>query len=261
MCNIYLCVCMCLHVYAYASMCSSTCASVLYLRIDRGQSSISVSVTVVFPLLAYQPPPMGHAVLYISVYVYGLHTVLHMWISRTTIKNQFSPSNTWLPGIKIKPLDFGCRCLSLFSHLNWPNTLVLKQDLSRSWLAGSVSGCLCLCHISSLVIGSHCCTQAFVCLFILHLTSVSPPSSPPSLSSFTSSSLPLFPLSPPPLLFRKGHVSSGYQPAVAYQVAVRLGTSSPVKGRQGSQVGGKGPKGKEFITSYITFENFTHYTV
>jgi hypothetical protein len=98
-------------------------------------------------------------------------------------------------------------------------------------------------------------------LFILHLTSVSPPSSPPSLSSFTSSSLPLFPLSPPPLLFRKGHVSSGYQPAVAYQVAVRLGTSSPVKGRQGSQVGGKGPKGKEFITSYITFENFTHYTV
>lgn len=173
---------MCLHVYAYASMCSSTCASVLYLRIDRGQSSISVSVTVVFPLLAYQPPPMGHAVLYISVYVYGLHTVLHMWISRTTIKNQFSPSNTWLPGIKIKPLDFGCRCLSLFSHLNWPNTLVLKQDLSRSWLAGSVSGCLCLCHISSLVIGSHCCTQAFVCLFILHLTSVSPPSSPPSLS-------------------------------------------------------------------------------
>lgn len=68
-------------------------------------------------------------------------------------------------------------------------------------------------------------------------------------------SLPQFPLPPlifltflhtPPLphplltfLFRKGGVSHGYQPALAYQVAVRPHTPFPVEARQGSTVRGK----------------------
>jgi hypothetical protein len=32
---------------------------------------------------------------------------------------------------------------------------------------------------------------------------------------------------------------------MAYEVAVRLGTSSPIEARQGNPVGGKGPKGRQ----------------
>ena len=45
------------------------------------------------------------------------------------------------------------------------------------------------------------------------------------------------PFSDPPFLLRKssekGEASSGYQPALAYQVAVGLGASSPIVARQG----------------------------
>ena len=49
-------------------------------------------------------------------------------------------------------------------------------------------------------------------------------------------------LIPPPFLFRKRQVSHGYQPALAHQVAVRLGASSPIEARQGSP---KGPKDRQ----------------
>ena len=61
---------------------------------------------------------------------------------------------------------------------------------------------------------------------------VVPPSPPPS--------------SRPPFLFRKGEASHGYQPALAYQVAVRPGASSPIVARQGSPVRDKGPKGRQW---------------
>jgi hypothetical protein len=44
------------------------------------------------------------------------------------------------------------------------------------------------------------------------------------------------------LFFFRGGLPAflGYQPAMAYQVAVRLGTPSPIKARQGNPVKGKG---------------------
>ena len=66
-----------------------------------------------------------------------------------------------------------------------------------------------------------------------------PLSSPPNLS--LSSPLPhISSLSPQ----RRGS-SHGYQPAVAYQVAVGLGPSSPIEVRQGSPVKGKATEGRQ----------------
>jgi hypothetical protein len=48
----------------------------------------------------------------------------------------------------------------------------------------------------------------------------------PPLLPVTPSSLPFLPSTLPPLLCRKGETSQGYQPALAYQVAVRLNASS-----------------------------------
>lgn len=39
----------------------------------------------------------------------------------------------------------------------------------------------------------------------------------------------------------KGRESHGYRPTLAYQVAVKLGTSSSTEARKGSPVSGKGP--------------------
>jgi hypothetical protein len=63
--------------------------------------------------------------------------------------------------------------------------------------------------------------------------------------------LPLLPVLPshllsphpptaPPLVLRKGKASHGYQPALAYQVAVRLGTSSMEFGQMRQHRKGKG---------------------
>lgn len=54
-----------------------------------------------------------------------------------------------------------------------------------------------------------------------------------------SSACPHLPL----ISLQKAQVSRGYQPAMLYQVAVRLGTSFPSKDRQGNPGGGKDPKG------------------
>lgn len=48
-----------------------------------------------------------------------------------------------------------------------------------------------------------------------------------------------------PFLLRKGEASNGYQPTLAYQVAVGQGASSSIEARQGSSVRGKGPKGRQ----------------
>jgi hypothetical protein len=45
-------------------------------------------------------------------------------------------------------------------------------------------------------------------------------------------------------LFKTGQASHGYQPVLAYQVVVRLGSSSPIEDRRGP-VGGKCPKGRQ----------------
>ena len=73
------------------------------------------------------------------------------------------------------------------------------------------------------------------------LTSVSPSFSPPSLFS------PTFPppSTPLPFLFKRREASQGYQLALAYRIALRLGASSPIEARQGSPVGEKGPKGRQ----------------
>jgi hypothetical protein len=68
-------------------------------------------------------------------------------------------------------------------------------------------------------------------LFFIYFTSQLPSSSP--LSLFLSPPPPHSPL--PPLLPRKGEPSHGYQPALNFQVAVRLGSSSSPEARQGSQ--------------------------
>ena len=57
----------------------------------------------------------------------------------------------------------------------------------------------------------------------------------PSTSSL-SPSLWSTPSPPPLFIFIKGQASHGYQPAVAYQLPVRLGTSSSIQGRQGNPV-------------------------
>lgn len=54
-----------------------------------------------------------------------------------------------------------------------------------------------------------------------------------------SSACPHLPL----ISVQKAQVSRGYPPAMWYQVAVRLGTSFPIKDRQGKPGGGKDPKG------------------
>lgn len=66
-------------------------------------------------------------------------------------------------------------------------------------------------------------------LFFSILTAASPPS--------PSSPLPLAP-------FQKREASHEYQPAIAHQVAVRLGTSS-IEKRQSNPVGVRGPKGRQ----------------
>lgn len=63
------------------------------------------------------------------------------------------------------------------------------------------------------------CVCVCVCFFIFYIpTTVPPPLLPPVPHPTPSPSTP-------PCFFRKGQVSRGYQPAMAYEVAVRLGTS------------------------------------
>ena len=72
--------------------------------------------------------------------------------------------------------------------------------------------------------------------FFIYFTSqpVSPPSSLPVLSPFSS---PLLPQSTPSLfLFRKGQASRGYHQSMIYQVKVRLRTSPCIMVGQGSPV-------------------------
>ena len=58
--------------------------------------------------------------------------------------------------------------------------------------------------------------------------------------------LPFPPLSTPPLFpFWKGQASYGNQPALAYQVAGRLGTSCPIDAGKGHPLRGKDPKSKQ----------------
>lgn len=81
-------------------------------------------------------PPFSplREVFYVCIYVCGLHMMVSIWIARTIFRNQFFPSNSWVPGTKIKPSDLSYRCLSLLGHLNRPNTLLLRQGLTE--LAG-----------------------------------------------------------------------------------------------------------------------------
>jgi hypothetical protein len=61
------------------------------------------------------------------------------------------------------------------------------------------------------------------------------------LSLTSSFSLPPPPSPSTPLfLFRKGQTSQGYQPNVAHQVSLRLGTSSHIKAGRGNQARGQG---------------------
>ena len=66
----------------------------------------------------------------------------------------------------------------------------------------------------------------------------------PSTSSSLFFSLPT-PSSCPPFFLKKGKASHGYQPTLAYQFAVGLGTSSHIVARQGILVQGKGSKGRQ----------------
>lgn len=78
-------------------------------------------------------------------------------------------------------------------------------------------------------------------LFFYILTSISPSFSPPSpLLSYLPPSTP--PPTPPPFVFRKGQASHRHQPAMTYQAAVILGTSSPMKARGGNPVTERVPK-------------------
>lgn len=75
-------------------------------------------------------------------------------------------------------------------------------------------------------------------LYLLIETYLTPFSPSPSLS------LSLFPPSTLPLLLRKGETSHGYLPALAHQVAIRLGTSSSIEGKQGTLFRGNKLKGR-----------------
>lgn len=85
--------------------------------------------------------------------------------------------------------------------------------------------------------------KAFILIVFLLINLFNLPLLPIPPSHFTSP-----PSSPPPPFphtrLRKREASHGYQPALAYQVTVGLGTSFPVVARQGSQVRWKGSKGR-----------------
>lgn len=65
---------------------------------------------------------------------------------------------------------------------------------------------------------------------------------PVAINSFLLFSAPT---SPPSFLFRKGQAFHGCQPALVYQIVVRLDTSSPTKAGQDNTVGGKGPQSRQ----------------
>ena len=57
---------------------------------------------------------------------------------------------------------------------------------------------------------------------------------------------PPLPVPPsPPFLFRGGEAFHGYQSALAYNVTVGLGASSPIEADKGSPVKEKGSKGRQ----------------
>jgi hypothetical protein len=62
------------------------------------------------------------------------------------------------------------------------------------------------------------------------LTLYSDSSFPYFLSSWSFLPCPISLPTPPPFLFRKGEASHEYQPALAYQIAVRIGAFFPYWG-------------------------------
>lgn len=77
----------------------------------------------------------------------------------------------------------------------------------------------------------------FLFILLLYITSQPKFTLPPFLQVFTTTSSPLSQITPPLFLFRKGHVSQGYQPNTAYQT--RRITSPHIKVGWGNPVGGK----------------------
>lgn len=96
-----------------------------------------------------------------------------------------------------------------------------------------LSGVGCTIHMVFCPFASH-----FI-LFINYVFTLNPD------CSFPPSSPPSTPPHPLPFPFSSEKASHGYLPALAYQTAVRLGASSPIKARRGSPVRGEGPKGRK----------------
>jgi hypothetical protein len=63
---------------------------------------------------------------------------------------------------------------------------------------------------------------------------------------FISSQFLPYPIHYSSIFVQKMASLKGYQPAMAYQVAVRLGNPSSIKARQGNEVRGKDPKGRQW---------------